>query len=301
MNERAELGEFLLSRRSRLRPEDAGVPTYGERRRVPGLRREELAQLAGVSASYYTRLEQGQSLNASVEVLDALARALRLDEHESAHLRNLARVKKPRKPNSRPPAEHATAAMRAMLQALGDTPAVMTGRRGDILAWNRMGHALFAGHLDATSPDRPADRPNIARMIFTDSHVRALYVDWRAKARAIVEHLRLTAGRHPQDPQLAALIGELTMHSTEFSALWADHRVRACDTATYQLRHPLVGALTVTQQSLTATDKPDQFLAVVTAEAGSPSAEALLLLAQLTATGEARGADNSPQVSSATR
>ena len=282
MSERADLGEFLLSRRSRLRPEDVGVPTYGERRRVPGLRREELAQLAGVSASYYTRLEQGQSLNASAEVLDALARALRLDRHETAHLRDLARARKTR-PGPRPPVEHATAAMRAMLQALGNTPAVLTGRRGDILAWNRMGHALFAGHVDPTSPERPTDRPNIARLIFTDEHVRALYTDWRAKARAVVEHLRLMAGRHPDDPLLAALIGELTMRSPDFSALWADHRVNACDTATHHLRHPLVGALTVTQQTLTATGVPDQFLAVVTAEPGASSAEGLSLLAQLTA------------------
>ncbi|WP_432826836.1 helix-turn-helix domain-containing protein [Dactylosporangium sp. CA-092794] len=277
-----ELGEFLQSRRSRLRPEDVGLPTYDERRRVPGLRREELAQLAGVSASYYTRLEQGQSLNASVEVLDALARALRLDEHERMYLRDLA-VAKTREPDVTAEAEHPTASMRSLLRAMGGVPAVLTGRRCDILAWNTMGHALFAGHVTIDAPERPQQRPNIARLIFTDAHTRSLYADWQSKAKSVVEHLRLMAGRYPCDPLLAALIGELAMQSQDFATLWADHRVHACDTATYELHHPLVGGLTITQQSLTATAAPDQFLAVATTEPDSPSEAALLLLAQLAA------------------
>ncbi|MGK5554676.1 helix-turn-helix domain-containing protein [Actinomadura kijaniata] len=232
-----------------------GLTRYGDRRCVPGLRREEIAQLAGVSASYYTRLEQGQSLNASAEVLDAIARALRLDHHERAHLHDLARAGRGRP--AAPPAtvERIPPATRDLLRAMGDVPAVVTGRRGDVLGWTRTGHALFAGHTDLTAPERPEDRPNTARIVFLDAHSRDLYVDREAKARAVTEHLRLVAGRHPEDRELAALIGDLSMRSREFAALWADHRVRACELS----------------------------LVVATAEPGSPSEAALLLLAHGTA------------------
>jgi hypothetical protein len=235
-----------------------------------------------VSASYYTRLEQGQSLNASAEVLDAIARALRLDHHEHAHLHDLAKATKGRKAARRPPAEHVSPPVRDLLRAVGDVPAVVTGRRGDVLAWNRLGHALFAGHLDPASPEHPTDRPNTAKLIFLDGHVRELYVDWKSKARAVVEHLRLVAGRYPADSLLASLVGELTMNSPEFATLWTDRRVRACELAVHDLRHPLVGALTITQQTLTTTQSPDQSLVVVTTEPGSPSETALRLLAHAT-------------------
>ncbi|WP_328936745.1 helix-turn-helix transcriptional regulator [Streptomyces tauricus] len=292
MNKHGHLAEFLQARRSRLRPEDVGLRTYGERRRVPGLRREELAMLAGISAPYYTRLEQGQSRNASREVLDAVASALRLDDSERAHLHTLASTPSRRGPGARPRPERVPPATSALLAALDGTPALVIGRRSDVLAWNRPGHGLFAGHLGPDGPDGPDDpggaggpgrRPNMARLVFLDAHTRDLYVDWTAKARAVVGNLRLTAGRYPDDPLLAALIGELTMRSREFATMWADHRVLACDVADYEMRHPLVGTVTVTQQTLQSPQGDGPSLVVATAEPGSPSAAALALLAHATA------------------
>ncbi|MGR4878261.1 helix-turn-helix domain-containing protein [Streptomyces sp. LARHCF249] len=281
MDGQSTLGAFLQARRSQLRPEDIDLDTYGERRRVPGLRREELALLAGVSASYYARLEQGHSHHASSEVLDALAHALRLDEAERRHLHDLAGATVRRRPARRPPQERVDAATRTLLDSMPDVPAVLTGRRTDVLAWNPLGHALFAGHLDPLAPDRPADRPNMASLIFLDAHMRDLYGSWESKARAIVANLRYAAGRHPDDALLAALIGELSMRSTEFATMWADHRVRPCTFADHEMRHPLVGSLTVTQQALRLSD--EQILVVATAPAGSEGRTALRLLAQATA------------------
>ncbi|QIQ00911.1 helix-turn-helix domain-containing protein [Streptomyces liangshanensis] len=278
MSGKVQLGDFLQTRRSQLRPEDLGVPTYGERRRVPGLRREELALLAGVSVSYYTRLEQGQSLNASPQVLDALARALRLEEAERLHLHNLARSARAAGRGRRPAPERVTAATGQLLDALGDVPAIVTGRRGDVLAWNRLGHALFAGHLDPDSADRPAERPNMARLVFLDAHTRELYAHWRGKARAVVGNLRLVAGQYPDDAALHELVGELSAKNADFASMWADHRVKACAVATYEMRHPLVGPLTVTQQTL--SQGTGQNIVVATAEAGSPARTALALLAR---------------------
>jgi len=281
MDGKRQLGEFLQTRRSQLRPQDVGLPEgtagYGDRRRVPGLRREELARLAGVSASYYARLEQGYSLNASPEVLDAIARALRLDETERRHLHDLAAGTRSRPDGRRPVRERMTAALGELVAALGDTPALVLGRRSDVLGWNRTGHALFAGHLDPGSPDRKQDRPNMARMVFLDPHTRELYADWSAKARAVVGNLRMVAGRHPDDGALAALIGELTVRSDEFTAMWSDHRVKAGGDAAYELRHPLVGAMTVTQQTLQA--EQGRAVVVATTEPGSPSRAAMTLLA----------------------
>ncbi|WP_392666948.1 helix-turn-helix domain-containing protein [Streptomyces sp. LN785] len=281
MNTKVQLGDFLQTRRAQLRPEDLGVPTYGERRRVPGLRREELALLAGVSASYYTRLEQGQSLNASAEVLDAIARALRLDEDERLHLHNLARSTKAAGRARRPAPERVTAATGQLLEALADVPAIVLGRRSDVLAWNRLGHALFASQLDPGATDRPATRPNMARLVFLDAHTRDLYADWPSKARAVVGNLRLVAGQYPDDAALHALVGELSSKSPEFSAMWADHRVRPCAVACYEMRHPLVGPLTVSQQ--TWSQGPGQNIVVATTEAGSPARTALALLDQAVA------------------
>lgn len=280
MRTHERLGEFLQARRALLQPEDVGLSSYEERRRVPGLRREELAMLAGVSVSYYTRLEQGQSMRASAQVLDALSRALRLHPHERAHLHDLAGGAERRTAARRPPAEHLAAAVRDLLVGMAGVPAIVLGRRSDVLGWNEMGHALLAGHCDPSSPGRPADRPNMARMIFTDAHSRDLYVDWPAKARAVVGNLRLVAGQHPEDPLLASLIGELTMASSDFASMWADHRVRACGVATYELRHPLLGELTVTQQAFAVAEAEGQALVTNTAAASSASAGALALLAQ---------------------
>lgn len=274
------LGAFLQARRGGLTPQDVGLRTYGERRRVTGLRREEVAQLAGIGMSYYTRLEQGQSLHASAEVLDALASALRLDEAGRRHLHDLAAT--PRRPRpARPPAERVDDPTEQLLDAVGDTPAVVLGRRSDVLAWNRTGHALLAAHVPVGSPRGPtADRPNLTRMVFLDAHTRDLYRDWPAKARAVVGQLRLQVGRHPGDPLLAQLVGELSIRSPEFAALWADHRVQECDVDRFAMRHPLVGELTVVQHTLAVPLAPDQRLVLVTAGAGTESAVALRLLAQ---------------------
>lgn len=281
-NGQTPLGDFLQASRARVNPEDVGLPAHGPRSRVPGLRREELAMLAGVSASYYTRLEQGQSRNASPQVLDALANALSLDETERAHLRALAVVEREQPIRARrPPTEHADPALLQLLDALGDVPAIVMGRRSDVLAWNRSGHALLAGNLPFDAPGDPARRPNMVALVFLDADGRALYANWKEKAAAAVGNLRLVAGEHADDPVLASLIGSLTMASPEFATLWADHRVSACAAADYELRHPLVGTLTVMQQTLRSVEHPDQVLVTHTTPMDSPSAEALALLAQL--------------------
>ncbi|WBQ03459.1 helix-turn-helix domain-containing protein [Kribbella sp. CA-293567] len=284
MDASGPLGDFLRARRARLRPEDVGLRDFGPRRRVPGLRREELAQLAGVGVSYYARLEQGQSRSASPDVLEAIARALRLDPAEQEHLERLAKASRRTPKARRRKPEQVTTETLDLLRALDGTPALVLGRRTDVLAWNELGHALLAGHIDPALPDDPAQRPNTSRMIFLDEHCRELYTDWNRKARAVVGNLRIAVGLHPEDPELAALIGELSMKSPEFVALWADHRVAPCDAASYDLQHPLVGKVTVTQQTLGIVRSPEQSLIAMTTPAGSSSEAALKLLRQAVGT-----------------
>jgi transcriptional regulator with XRE-family HTH domain len=279
MDQGAELGSFLRSRRAGLRPENVAVTVYATRRRVPGLRREELAQLAGVSVAYYTRLEQGQSRNASDAVLDAIARALQLDEAETSHLRDLARPARTKRPLPRP--ELLRPSLRAMVDSMADIPAYVVGRYSDILAWNPLAHALLAGHVDFDAPLNPDDRPNLQRMLFLDPHTRELYADWETRARASVACLRLTTGRHRGDPRLAALIGELSMESPEFATLWSAHSVHQCAFSTIRYRHPLVGAMTLEQEVMNLPDDGGQQLIVTAAEPGSSSHAALHLLADL--------------------
>lgn len=274
-----ELGDYLKSCRARLLPEDLGLTSYGGRRRVAGLRREELAQLAGVSPSYYARLEQGQSRHASPQVLDAIAAALRLTGPERDHLRALAASAGRRRAIRPAPVEHADPALLELLDAMPQVPALVLGRRSDVLAWNRLGHALLAGNQDFDSPAVPGRRVNMPELVFLDPDTRELYSDWDSKARAVVGNLRLAAGAHPDDPALATLIGRLSMASREFSTLWTDHRVQDCAATRYRLHHPHVGDLTVTQQTLRSIDHPEQTLVTNTVEPGSPSAEALVLLA----------------------
>ncbi|MEV0310293.1 helix-turn-helix domain-containing protein [Nonomuraea fuscirosea] len=282
MDGRRQLGEFLRTRRAQVSPEELGVRTYGDQRRVPGLRREELALLAGVSASYYARLEQGLSVNASPQVLEAIATALRLNEAERRHLHRLAAGSQGRPAGRRAAPERAGEAARQLMRTLADVPAVMLGRSSDVLAWSPAGHALFAGHLDPDGPDRPGRRPNMARLVFLDEHTRELYEDWPAKARTVVGTLRAASGRFPHDPAIAALVGELSVHSSEFARLWAGHRVKSGDSEVYRMRHPLVGAMTVTQQALRT--ESGQVVVIATTEAGSPSQAAMTLLAHTAAT-----------------
>jgi transcriptional regulator with XRE-family HTH domain len=276
-----ELGAFLKACRARVQPEDLGLISYGERRRVAGLRREELAQLAGVSPSYYARLEQGQSRHASPQVMDAIAAALALSVPEREHLHALAASAARRRPARPAPVEHPDPALLELLEAMPQVPALILGRRSDVLAWNPMGHALLAGNRDRDAVNVPGHRVNMTELVFLDSDTRELYADWDRKARAVVGNMRLVAGAHPDDPALATLIGRLAMASPEFSALWSDHRVQACASARYELHHPHVGDLIVTQQTLRSIDRPDQTLVTCTAPPATGSAEALSLLGHI--------------------
>jgi transcriptional regulator with XRE-family HTH domain len=244
-----DLGAFLRSRRARLTPEHVGLASYGPRR-VPGLRREELAQLAGVSATYYTRLERGQSTNASESVIEALARALELDDDERAHLHRLARPGPP-PPRPRRRRETVQPATVRLVEAMG-VPAVVLGRRTDVLAWNARAHRLLAGHI---APDA---RPNLTRLLFLDAHTRELYARWDEEAARAVAMLRILAGRFPDDPELAELVGELSMKSPEFAALWAKHPVANCVSGVKHLRHPELGALVLEFQALNLPDDGGQ-------------------------------------------
>lgn len=270
-----ELGEFLRSRRDRLTPDEVGVRSFG-RRRVPGLRREELAQLAGVSMTYLTRLEQGQSQNASDAVIEALARALRLDPDEHAHLVALARPRPTKRRRAvRPEAPKPGATQ--LLHAMAGVPAVLLGRFNDVLAWNRAGHLLLAGHLDADAP-RQAVRPNQLRMLFLDEHTRDLHADWRHEAGTAVASLRFVAAQFPDDRRLAELVGELSLNSAEFASLWAGHSVKLCTSGSKRLRHPEVGELTLGYEVLHLPEGDGQRILTHTAEPGSASASALALL-----------------------
>lgn len=271
-----ELGDFLRSRRDAVTPEDAGIPVWGPRR-VPGLRREELAQIAGISVNYYTRLEQGQSTNASDAIIDALARALNLDEAERVHLYGLARPG----PTTRRRATRAEVpepGALTLLASMPTVPALLLGRRNDILAWNPLGHALIAGHLPFTAPQEPASRPNQLRLLFLDPHTRELHRDWPDEAALAVASLRYVAAQYPDDRLLAELLGDLSMHSPEFARLWAKHDVRLCSSGTKRLHHPQIGDVDLHYEALHLPDSNGQRLLTHTATPGSASADALQLL-----------------------
>ncbi|MFD8725691.1 helix-turn-helix transcriptional regulator [Streptomyces sp. NPDC059629] len=282
MHAPSELGDFLKSRRAEVRPEDVGISPHPTRRRVTGLRREELAMLAGVSITHYTRLEQGRAISASDGVLDAIARTLRLTEDETAHLKTLARPAAASRP-APPRAERVGASARQLLAAMSDVPALVLDRRNDVLAWNRLGHALLAGHLPPDSPDKQAARPNVTRMLFLDEHYRELYTNWDEEAQLAVASLRLVAGRHPDDRRLAELVGQLTVRCDEFASRWARHPVRTCTSGVKHLRHSLVGAMALSFENLVIPGSSGQRLIAYTAEPGSPSEAALRLLGSLTA------------------
>jgi len=288
LDRRAELSEFLRTRRARLKPEDVGLPDYGRHRRVPGLRREELAQLAGVSVAYYTRLEQGNGRNVSSEVLDAIARALRLSDAEHAHLTHLAKpTQHKKKPSARP--QQVRGALRQLLDTMDGVPAYISGRRSDVLVWNRMAAAVFGDWAELPPQER-----NWARMVFLRPEYRELFVDWEQKAIDIVCHLRMDAGCHPDDPRLSALVGELSVKSEDFRRLWATHDVKEKSHGVKRLRHPLVGDLALQFESFRLTDDSEMALTMYHAEPGSASAEALRLLASW-GTDATRAGATSPQ------
>lgn len=271
------MGDFLRSRRARIQPEEVGLAAHG-RRRVQGLRREEVAQLAGVSVDYYVRLEQGRGGSASDAVLDAVARVLQLDEVEAAHLRSLAR---PPKPSAGAGPSRGRRAVREgtrlLLDMMTGVPAFVLGRRMDVLAWNALGDAVNGFST------RPGGAPNAARQTFLDPAAREFYVQWDAVAAETVAYLRRDAGLHPGDGVLAALIGELSLRSEDFGRLWADHQVREKTHGVKLIRHPLVGELDFGYETLAVNGSPDQLLVTYTTPPGSPTAQKLALLASWTA------------------
>jgi transcriptional regulator with XRE-family HTH domain len=273
-----DIAEFLTSRRAKVTPEQVGLPTFGPRR-VPGLRREEVASLAGVSVEYYKRLERGNASGVSDGVLEALAQALRLDDAERAHLFDLARAANPIAPKRRS-AVHQR--VRPVVHRILDSitaPAIVRNSRVDYLAANPLGRALYAPLFD--SHEQP---PNSARFTFLDPAAQDFYVDWERVSKDLVAHLRSEAGRNPYDRGLSDLVGELSMRSTEFRTWWAAHNVRYHQTGTKRLRHPIVGDLELSYEVMEVSADAGMTVSVYSAEPGSRSQDALDLLASWAAT-----------------
>lgn len=274
-----ELADFLRRARSQCDPSRAGLPPDGRVRRVPGLRREEVALLAGVSTDYYARLEQGRRITPSPAVVESIGRALGLDAAGRAHLEDLIGTAAAPRRRARD-AQRVRPGLYQLLDALDGEPALVLGRRTDVLAHNRMAAALFTdfGAL-------PPARRNYARWMFLDDDARALFVDWNDQARAAVESLRFEVGRDPDDQATAGLVAELRAHSREFDQWWEQHRVHQRTHGSKRLRHPLVGDLTVEYETLSLPGDPATTLYVYTTEADSPSRRAMDILASWTASG----------------
>jgi transcriptional regulator with XRE-family HTH domain len=278
---RAEVREFLSSRRARLTPEQAGLPAYGGHRRVAGLRREEVAVLAGVSVHYYIRLERGDLAGASESVLDAVAAALRLDDAEREHLFDLARAAGPGRKSKRQDKTAVTVRppVRQVLDAITDAPAWVRNGRHDIIAANTLGRALYAPVFD--DPHRPV---NTTRFTYLNHAAREFWRDYGQIAHDAAAMLRLEAGRNPHDPGLISLVGELSTQSELFRQQWASRDVKYHRNGTKRIRHPVVGDLDLNFESMELTSEPGLVLNVYTAPAGSPAADALKLLASWAAT-----------------
>jgi len=286
MDNRAQVREFLVSRRERISPAQAGLPAYGGgNRRVKGLRREEVALLAGVSIDYYVRMERGNLAGASDAVLDGIAGALQLDEAERAHLFDLARAAQPTQPRKqRTKTPGVTDGIQQVLDTITDAPAWIRNARHDILAANRMARALYAPLL--ADPRRPA---NTARFIYLDPAARDFFTDWERAADDIAAMLRSEAGHNPQDKQLIELIGELSTRSEEFRTRWAAHNVRFHRTGHKRLHHPVVGTLDLDFEAMEFPAHPGLTLVVYTAAAATSAADNLKLLASWAATAEQTG------------
>ncbi|MET7703410.1 helix-turn-helix domain-containing protein [Streptomyces sp. NPDC005485] len=270
------LGAFLRARRAQLTPDECGLPGTDSARRVKGLRREEVAQLATISVDYYTRLEQGR-VRASAPVLATLARALHLDDDQQKYLYELAGRTNAR-PHRRRPSQRLRPAMRRLLDQLSHTPALVLGKRLDILAWNPAAIALYTDFAAI-----PADRRNYLRLMFTDPAIRAMHQEWQHDARDAVAALRMEAAADPDDADLARLVGELTVQDADFRTWWAEHRVNSATYGTKHYRHPLVGELTLDCDTWAASDSSGQRLMILTAETDSPSHDALRILTSWTA------------------
>ncbi len=280
MDTRSEIREFLTSRRARITPREAGLPVFGDTRRVPGLRREEAAMLAGVSVDYYTKMERGNLRGVSEGVLEALARGLQLDDAERAHLLDLARAAGPTsRPRRRPAAQRVRPSAQRIIDAMTEAPALLQDGHLNVLAANRLGLALYS-EMDL-APPRPA---NHARFVFLDSRAQRFFLDWERAADDTVAILRAEAGRDPHDRNLSDLVGELATRSADFRTRWAAHNVRAHQTGPKRFHHPVVGDLTLTFEMLELTADPGLQILAYSAEPGSTSDAALKLLASWAAT-----------------
>jgi transcriptional regulator with XRE-family HTH domain len=286
MDNRAQVREFLISRRERITPAQAGLPAYGGgNRRVKGLRREEVALLAGVSIDYYVRMERGNLAGASDAVLDGIASALQLDDAERAHLLDLASAAQPARPRERrAKASGVTDVIQQILDAIIDAPAWVRNARHDMLAANRLARALYAPVL--ADPRRPA---NNARFTYLDPAAREFFADWERAADDIAAMLRSEAGSNPHDKQLVELIGELSTRSEEFRTRWAAHNVRFHRTGHKRLHHPVVGTLDLDYEAMEFPAHPGLTLLTYTAPAGTPTADSLKMLASWAATAEQSG------------
>jgi transcriptional regulator with XRE-family HTH domain len=268
----SELGAFLRARRAGLTPYAVGLPDFDGRRKVQGLRREEVAQLAAISVDYYTRLEQGR-VQASASVLATLSRALRLDNDQETYLYEVA-GKTDARPRRRRTPQKVRPAMRRLLDQLTESPAIVLGKRMDVLAWNHTAAALFTDFAAL-----PPARRNYVGLLFTEPAVRELHRDWQHDARDAVAALRMQAAADPDDPELARLVGELAVRDPDFRAWWAERRVNSAGYGTKHYRHPVVGDLTLDCDVWASPDGSGQQLMVVTAEPGTPSHDALRILA----------------------
>jgi transcriptional regulator with XRE-family HTH domain len=284
-----EIREFLTTRRARITPDQAGLRAGGSRRRVTGLRREEVAMLAGISVEYYTQLERGTVRGVSEDVLDAIARALQLDDVERTHLFDLVRAAKQRPAKRRRTMQHVRPGVQRLLDSMTEAAAFVRNSRLDILSANRLGYALYSEAF--SNPARPA---NLARFVFLDPRARDFYIDWGGIADAGVGSLRAAAGRDPYDQDLTALVGELSMRSDDFRERWAAHDVRQYQSGSQGFRHPLVGELTLTYEALELAADVDQILIAYTADVDSSSQEALRRLANWTSSRSAAGSPTSP-------
>ena len=294
---RTEIKDFLTTRRAKVTPQMAGLPVVGGNRRVPGLRREEVAMLAGVSVDYYTRLERGRAAGASEEVLDALASALLLDDAERQHLFDLARsVSSTGRARRRRP-RAGRAALRPGVQWLLDSmtvPALVADSLSTYVASNLMARALYSPMFLDPAPQATGREVNMARFVFLDPRSRDFFPNWDSGAEDLVAMLRLAAGAGSTDPRLTALVGELSTRSREFSRLWARHDVRYVCRGEKVIRHPVVGELRLAYEPMPLTTAPGMRMTAYAVEPGSPSQDALQLLASWAATEPAPAAERGP-------
>jgi transcriptional regulator with XRE-family HTH domain len=298
MSNADDIREFLTTRRAKLTPQRAGLPAYGRTRRVPGLRREEVALLAGISVEWYTRLERGNGRGVSDDVLDSVAAALQLDEAERAHLGDLVRTANAERPARRPSApQRVRPSVARIVDAMSEIPAYVMNGRLDILYANRLAEALFSEVL--RDPARPA---NFARFLFLDPRSKSFWPDWDKAANDTVAILRSEAGRNPYDRGLSDLIGQLSTRSDEFRVRWAAHDVRFHRVATKQMHHPLVGDLTLTFEAMELPADPGLSVMTYSAEPGSRSAERISELGGWSSTREklaaSRGEAEAPSTNS---